>query len=185
MRRTYLGENNPFFGKTHKPETRKKISLLRKGKHNSPKTEFKKGIKPLYGFKPGHKPTLGMLGKKHSEETKRKMSESRQGVKSGGYKHGLSKTKEYICQKTLKRLHRKRSNGGEHTDSEWQDLKKKYNYMCLCCKRFEPEIKLTRDHIVPVTLGGDNNISNLQPLCRSCNSRKNNKTINFIVTIEI
>lgn len=32
--------------------------------------------------------------------------------------------------------------------------------------------KLTIDHILPVKLGGDNSLTNLQTLCKSCNSKK-------------
>lgn len=40
---------------------------------------------------------------------------------------------------------------------------------CVHCGATE---KIAIDHIVPVVLGGSNETSNLQPLCKSCNSKK-------------
>lgn len=70
--------------------------------------------------------------------------------------------------------HRARKHGkeGYYTFAEWENLKKFYSYMCLCCKRTEPEISLTEDHIVPISRGGDNTINNIQPLCMGCNKKK-------------
>lgn len=45
-------------------------------------------------------------------------------------------------------------------------------YQCVWCGQTE---NLSLDHIVPVSKGGGDERSNLQTLCRSCNSRKHNK----------
>lgn len=75
--------------------------------------------------------------------------------------------------------HRRRGAEGSHTLEEWEALKRQYNYTCLCCGKQEPEIELTRDHVVPVTKDGNGSIENIQPLCRSCNSRKHAKEIDY------
>lgn len=64
---------------------------------------------------------------------------------------------------------------GSHTQKEWGDLKDYYGYTCLHCGRKEPTVKLTQDHIVPISKGGSDYISNIQSLCQTCNSRKHNK----------
>lgn len=84
-----------------------------------------------------------------------------------------------VIAKAHRRRFRVRANGGSFTAQEWADLKAKYNYTCLCCGRREPEILLTPDHVIPVLKGGPNDISNIQPLCGPCNSRKHTKTTDF------
>ena len=82
----------------------------------------------------------------------------------------------------------KRGAGGRHTLSQWLELKVINDNSCKFCKRKEPDIKLTRDHIVPISKWKDwekkykpsyrcNNIENIQPLCVSCNCKKHSKLI--------
>ena len=51
-------------------------------------------------------------------------------------------------------------------------------HTCLKCGS---KTQLTLDHIVPIYLGGENKISNLQTLCRSCNSSKSTKIVDYRV----
>ena len=76
----------------------------------------------------------------------------------------------------LKRREQFKANGGSHTANEWRMLCELRNWCCAACGRKCP---LTKDHIVPVTEGGGDDISNIQPLCGPCNSRKNNRTMDF------
>lgn len=61
---------------------------------------------------------------------------------------------------------------GSYTEKEWDDLCSKYEYRCLCCKDIKP---LESDHVIPVSKGGTNWITNIQPLCHSCNTSKGNR----------
>ena len=88
--------------------------------------------------------------------------------------------KEVIRFINKRRKYIKKNAIGNHTLQEWNMLKEKYNFICVSCKKQEPEIKLTADHIVPLSKGGSNYISNIQPLCVSCNSSKHIQTINYL-----
>ena len=192
-------------GSKHSNEWRKKMS----------DNAIKKGIKPPI---PRKGVPSGMLGKKHSKETRLKMSlaakgrklseETRKnqsvafkkfykehpGARAGEnhpqWKGGVSKDKEYKKKYRkenkdkymfLRARYRvkKHQNGGTHTFGEWQTLKTQYNFTCPSCKKSEPQIKLTEDHIIPISRGGSDNIENIQPLCRICNSTKHTRIIKF------
>ena len=96
------------------------------------------------------------------------------------YKGGITKTRAYKNFYNRQRECRKKNIIGSHTRIQWETLKKKYNYMCLCCKKCEPKIVLSEDHIVPISKNGTNFIENIQPLCMSCNSRKHIKSTNYL-----
>ena len=74
---------------------------------------------------------------------------------------------------------RKLQAEGTFTRREWEALCKYYDYTCLRCGRQEPDIELTVDHVIPLSIGGSNSIDNIQPLCHSCNARKHAKTIDY------
>jgi 5-methylcytosine-specific restriction endonuclease McrA len=57
------------------------------------------------------------------------------------------------------------------------------NNICPCCGNYTETGDFSVDHIVPLSLGGTNYISNIQPLCVSCNVKKNARIVNYLDAI--
>lgn len=60
------------------------------------------------------------------------------------------------------------------TKQEWQDILLRFNHSCAYCGKHD--VELVRDHAIPLSRGGGYTADNIVPACRSCNSRKHNKT---------
>lgn len=62
------------------------------------------------------------------------------------------------------------ANINDFTAAQWKELKELYQHCCAYCgKQGE---RLTQDHVIPLSKGGNHTLSNIVPACKSCNSRK-------------
>jgi hypothetical protein len=155
---------------------------------------FKKGVYMGYGFKKGQVSPL--KGKKMSEDwkaklrkpksithpasdiTKKKISIALRGKYVGKDNWNWKGGGSHI-EHGKRRREKVRNAEGSHTQGEWELLKIQYGFTCPCCKQQEPTIKLTEDHIIPLSKGGSNFIENIQPLCLRCNVKKFTKIIKY------
>lgn len=72
-----------------------------------------------------------------------------------------------------RRRARKFENGGSHTLEQRQAKFAGFGNACVYCGTTE---RLTIDHMIPLSRGGTDDIENIVPACRSCNSKKHDKT---------
>ncbi len=75
-------------------------------------------------------------------------------------------------QKRAYRL-REAKRKGTHTAKEWNEMVLFFRGLCVCCGIHKSQLmgnSLTKDHIIPIYLGGSDSIRNLQPVCRGCNT---------------
>ena len=56
------------------------------------------------------------------------------------------------------------------------EVLQKSGFCCVYCGRKAPDVQLHVDHIVPVALGGSNDLSNLVAACSECNIGKGKRT---------
>lgn len=115
-------------------------------------------------------------GAEHPEQQK---ASQQSYVERNRDKVRLAKQRSYQTYITEQR-HRSRIKGakrrmlledkGSFSLDDWNALVALYNFRCAWCA--SSIRKLTIDHIVPVSKGGDNYITNIQPLCKPCNSKK-------------
>lgn len=169
-------------GKKHTKETLEKMSRIHKGqipwlkgRHHTDESNQKN--------REAHLGTLSAFkGRHHTEKSNQKNREAHLGEKSCNWKGGITLGENSRAYKHAKKVQREAAlmgAEGTHNQIEWETLKALYGYICPCCGKKEPEIYLTEDHIIPLSMGGSNWISNIQPLCVSCNSKKHNKAIKY------
>lgn len=71
-----------------------------------------------------------------------------------------------------KRLALKKSLYANFSTIDWKNTQNYFEYKCAYCDSNE---KLTQDHFVPLTKGGEYTINNIIPACGRCNFSKHNK----------
>ena len=105
---------------------------------------------------------------KISEADKKYRQENKERVAAWNLKWAQDNP-DKVRAKKQKRKTKVTKAGGSFTAEEWRQLCNQYDNHCLRCGHKK---KLTADHVIPVSMGGSSDISNIQPLCQSCNSRK-------------
>jgi 5-methylcytosine-specific restriction endonuclease McrA len=86
-----------------------------------------------------------------------------------GYKYGRKQTAFLARSKFI----------ADHTREEWLYLCAGYDFKCCKCGCDVIGGIPTKDHIIPIRMGGTSHIDNLQPLCRQCNLSKGNNIIDY------
>lgn len=99
------------------------------------------------------------------------------GCATGGPKdHPLMPIKARMYSAVRCNIRRAKRKGacGYFTEEQVFELNSRQRGRCACCHEVLGD-NFHRDHIVPLALGGDNNIGNIQLLCPICNSKKGAK----------
>ena len=61
------------------------------------------------------------------------------------------------------------------TLEEWQEILQSYQFSCYYCGR--DDVKMTIEHVIPISRGGNHTKENVVPACGSCNSSKRERLI--------
>jgi 5-methylcytosine-specific restriction endonuclease McrA len=105
---------------------------------------------------------------------------NREEVISRSKKWAEENTEKVSAAKANNRRRRrvaKNAGKGHFTVEEFDALCSAYGCACLSCGATDRVLEA--DHVVPLTRGGSDEISNIQPLCGECNRRKFTATIDY------
>ena len=89
------------------------------------------------------------------------------------YKAWKEANPERVRAHKVNRRARETGAKGFHTEVQWLDLLASYHGKCVYCGANAT----ARDHVTPITKGGTDDISNIAPVCMTCNSSKGAKQL--------
>jgi 5-methylcytosine-specific restriction endonuclease McrA len=112
--------------------------------------------------------------KERVDASKRSYYERERGEVLARSKKWAEDNPEKVRQAKTNNLRKRRAarhaSRGNFTVEEFKDLCESCGNKCLACG--DAEAVLEADHVVPLTKGGSDEISNIQSLCGSCNRKK-------------
>ena len=121
----------------------------------------------------------------NAEHVKAKKLEWRQanqdkiaGYSSQWRKKNPDRSRMHDKAKVAKRRAAKLGSSGSFSGDEFVQLCIDRRWECTYCGCELTTKTATADHIIPLSRGGSNDIGNIAPSCRSCNSKKHDKTAN-------
>jgi len=128
--------------------------------------------------------TIGMTGKHHTEETKKKISLKNSGKGNGRYGVAWSNSQRKGISYRTRDEKNPAWKGG--TDKWFKKrVLKRDNHTCQICGLKDDEI-MVMDHIKPKSIYPElrHEITNLQTLCPNCHARKTNAEKKEIIRIK-
>ena len=81
---------------------------------------------------------------------------------------------EYRVKRLAQNHERRTKVKGSYTPDEWHNKAAQYNFSCAYCGR---TTNITCDHVIALSAGGSNEISNIVPACSTCNYSKGAKDV--------
>jgi 5-methylcytosine-specific restriction endonuclease McrA len=94
-----------------------------------------------------------------------------QQLSDGKYRRS-SKGKAYIASSNAKRRALKRNAAiCDFTSTQWRTLQERFDHRCAYCGK-RAKGRLSQDHIIPLSKGGNHTLSNIVPACQACNRKK-------------
>lgn len=190
------GRDNPFYGKKHSKEIKKKISRSSKGENNPMygkrrPQDVKDAVSKAHKGKPSP-----FKGKHHSKKTKEVMSERSKGNKYRLGKNHTEETKEKISiitrQRTPKGKNHPRWKGGNERCirlysgigyKAWRkDVFERDNYTCQKCGdnkggNLRAHHKIPFKECLEMNNGLEFNINNGRTLCEPCHKELHSKDL--------
>jgi len=185
MRDITFGEKLKQYKRDYYFRNKEKMNLQSKENYEENKEKYNKASKERYELK---KEEISKQKKEYYNNNKEEHKEwNLNYIKNNEatvreYKHiwYFENKDECIAKAKVSKSNRRMriyNNGGRFTKKEWLALCDAVDNKCVCCNSDD---KLTVDHIIPISKGGTNYISNIQHLCLLCNLKKGIKIINYI-----
>jgi len=84
-------------------------------------------------------------------------------------------------QAALRQVARQRSElygKSNFSFEQWLEILDRFGYRCAYCLR--SDVKLTMDHVIPLSCGGKHEAENIVPACKPCNSKKGNRPVSVM-----